>query len=151
MDSKKYIYHITTTTGDTRKSYRHEVDDRVVNLLATWLPELQQGQLRSIFESMYAVRLDTHKRMYAVFTILAVSDDMLTQREIMRFAVSSTGRGAFSAWQAVDGQGNPPFAPFVAAKPLTSIEFDDLLHLPLIADFERCLAWTMLEHGFLKV
>lgn len=145
-----YIYHITTTTGDTRKSYRDQVDDRVVNLLATWLPELQQGQLRSIFESQYAVRLDTHKRMYAVFTIIAVSDDMMTQREVIRFAVCSMGRGAFSAWQAVGGQGNPPFAPFVAAQPLASIEFADLLHLPLIADFERCLTWAMLEHGFLK-
>lgn len=153
MDSKKYIYHITTTTGDARKSYRHEVDDKVVELLRMQFPELQQGELKPVIENKYienkyALRLETHKRMYAVFTIVAVSDD--EQREVLRFSVCSMGRGAFSAWEAVGGQDNPPPAPFCAVQLLPSCELADLLYLPLIADFERCLAWALLEHDFLK-
>lgn len=147
----KYIYHTTTTTGDTRKSYRHEVNDDVIKLLSSWLPDLQKGQLKGIFGSQYAVRLDTLKRMYAVFTIIHVSDDMQIQREIIRFVVCSKGRGAFSAWRAVNMDNNPPFAPFCAVQILGGVETRDLPHLPSFADFERCLAWTLLESNFLKL
>ena len=67
--------------------------------------------------------------------------------DIARIAVCRHSKRAAPSWQFVGGKGAPPRVPFVAAGLMAdSIEAADLMALPVIADFERCLAWAWLEY-----
>lgn len=141
-----YIWHITTTTGDTRKSPRDEVGDDIVALMKQWLATMRSGQAQAVLDDKYACRIDVDKRKYAVFVIERLSDDMQTRTDIIRFVLCKHSKRKVDAWVAVAGVGEPPQPPFCAVQLLhENLTFDDMLHIGLLADFERCMAWAWLE------
>lgn len=74
-------------------------------------------------------------------------DAQMQPTDIVRITVCRHSKRAASSWQFVGGKGIPPRVPFVAAGIITEhLIGDDLIALPIIADFERCIAWAWLEH-----
>nr|DAR31443.1 MAG TPA: hypothetical protein [Caudoviricetes sp.] len=143
---QNYLTHATAGTGHSRRSYRSEVDDDVVEVVKSWLPDLMAGRPRGVLGDRYAVRQEWSNSKSIGF-IVGRLDDLMRPVDIVRIAVCRHSKRAAPSWQFVGGKGAPPRVPFVAADLLTdNIEADDLMVLPVIADFERCLAWAWLEY-----
>ena len=74
-------------------------------------------------------------------------DAQMQPPDIVRITVCRHSKRAAQSWQCVGGEGIPPRVPFVAARVITEhLIGDDLIALPIIADFEQCIAWAWLEH-----
>jgi len=142
---QNYLTHATTSTGHIRRSYRHEVADDVVSTLKCWLPDLLTGQLRCIVDDRYAARCDWYNGK-AIGLVVCRLDAEMRQTDLVRFSVCRHSKRATPAWEYAGGEGSPPRVPFVAAGLLQdNIVAEDLPVLPVIGDFERCLAWAWLE------
>ena len=143
---QNYLTHATASTGHSRRSYRSEVADDVVDTLKSWLPDLLAGQQRGVLGDRYAVRCAWNNSKSIGFVVGRL-DDQMRPVDIARIAVCRHSKRAAPSWQFVGGKGAAPRVPFVAADLLTdNIEAADLMTLPVIADFERCLAWAWLEY-----
>ena len=143
---QNYLTHATAGTGHSRRSYRSEVADDVVAAVKSWLPDLLAGQPRGVLDDRYAVRQEWGNGKSVGFVVSRL-DAQMQPTDIVRIAVCRHSKRAAPSWQYVGGKGAPPRVPFVAADLLTdSIEAADLMALPVIADFERCLAWAWLEY-----
>lgn len=143
---QNYLTHATASTGHSRRSYRSEVADDVVAALKGWLPDLLAGQQCGVLDDRYAVRREWSNSKSIGFVVSRLNEQM-QPADIIHIAVCRHSKRAAPAWQFVDGKGHPPRVPFVAAGILAdNLEAADLLVLPVIADFERCLAWAWLEH-----
>ena len=142
---QNYLTHATAGTGHSRRSYRSEVADDVVEIVKGWLPDLLAGQPRGVLHDRYAVRCEWSNGKSIGFVVSRL-DDLMRPVDIVRIAVCRHSKRAAPSWQFVGGKGAPPRVPFVAADLLTdNIEAADLMALPVIADFERCLAWAWME------
>ena len=143
---QNYLTHATASTGHSRRSYRSEVADDVVAAVKSWLPDLMAGRPRGVLHDRYAVRCEWSNGKSIGFVVDRL-DDLMRPVDIVRIAVCRHSKRAAPSWQFVGGKDAPPRVPFVAADLLTdNIEAADLMALPVIADFERCLAWAWLEY-----
>lgn len=143
---QNYLTHATASTGHSRRSYRSEVADDVVAAVKSWLPDLMAGRPRGVLGDRYAVRREWSNGKSIGFVVGRL-DDQMRPVDIARIAVCRHSKRAAPSWQFVGGKGAPPRVPFVAADLLTdNIEAADLMALPVIEDFERCLAWAWLEY-----
>lgn len=143
---QNYLTHATAGTGHSRRSYRSEVADDVVDTLKSWLPDLLAGQQRGVLGDRYAVRQEWSNGKSVGFVVGRL-DGRMRPVDIVRIAVCRHSKRAAPSWQYVGGKGAPPRVPFVAAGILAdNLEAIDLMALPVIADFERCLAWAWLEY-----
>ena len=143
---QNYLTHATAGTGHSRRSYRSEVDDGVVETVKGWLPVLMSGQPHGILGDSYAVRQEWGNGKSVGFVVSRL-DAQMQPTDIVRITVCRHSKRAAPSWQFVDGKGIPPRVPFVAARVITEhLIGDDLIALPIIADFERCIAWAWLEH-----
>ena len=137
---QNYLTHATAGTGHSRRSYRSEVADEVVAAVKSWLPDLMAGRPRGVLGDRYAVRQEWGNGKSVGFVVGRL-DDRMRPVDIVRIAVCRHSKRAAPSWQFVGGNGAPPRVPFVAADLLAdNIEAADLMALPVIADFERCLA-----------
>lgn len=146
-DAPKQVFltHATVDTGHSKRSYRNEVDDEIVEQLKTWLPDLFAGKLRGVIDDYYAVRCDWHNGKSVGFTVSRMDAEMQAT-EIVKFSVCRHSKRAKPSWEFVGGKGNPPPVPFVAATIYSNnLIVDDLVSIAAIADFERCLAWAWME------
>lgn len=146
-DSPKqdFLTHATANTKHARRSYRHEVSDNVVAVLKSWLPDLLSGKQRGLLDDRYAVRSEWHNNKAIGFIVSRLNEHM-QPTDIVKFAVCRHSKRAIPAWEFVGGNGRPPRVPFVAAGlVLRDMSETDMVELPTIADFERCLAWAWLE------
>ena len=74
-------------------------------------------------------------------------DAQMQSTNIVHITVCRHSKRAAPLWQFVDGKGIPPRVPFVSAEVIAEhLIGDDLIALPIIADFERCIAWAWLEY-----
>lgn len=143
---QNYLTHATASTGHSRRSYRSEVADDVVAAVKSWLPDLMAGRPRGVLGDRYAVRQEWSNGKSVGFVVGRLNEQM-QPADIVRIAVCRHSKRAAPSWQFVGGKGAPPRVPFVAADLLTdNIEAADLMALPVIADFEQCLAWAWLEY-----
>lgn len=143
---QNYLTHATASTGHSRRSYRSEVADDVVAAVKSWLPDLMAGRPRGVLGDRYAVRREWSNGKSIGFVVGRL-DDQMRPVDITRIAVCRHSKRAAPSWQFVGGKGAPPRVPFVAADLLTdNIEAADLMALPVIEDFEQCLAWAWLEY-----
>lgn len=143
---QNYLTHATASTGHSRRSYRSEVADDVVAAVKSWLPDLMAGRPRGVLGDRYAVRREWSNGKSIGFVVGRL-DDQMRPVDIARIAVCRHSKRAAPSWQFVGGKGAPPRVPFVAADLLTdNIEAADLMALPVIENFERCLAWAWLEY-----
>ena len=147
-DAPKQVFltQATVDTGHSKRSYRNEVGDEIVELLKTWLPDLFAGKLRGVIDDYYAVRCDWHNSKSVGFTVSRMDAEMQAT-EIVKFSVCRHSKRAKPSWEFVGGKGNPPPVPFVAAKIFSNnLTVNDLASISAIADFERCLAWAWMEN-----
>lgn len=147
-DAPKQVFltHATVDTGHSKRSYRNEVDDEIVEQLKTWLPDLFAGKLRGVIDDYYAVRCDWHNSKSVGFTVSRMNAEMQAT-EIVKFSVCRHSKRAKPSWEFVGGKGNPPPVPFVAATIYSNnLIVDDLVAIAAIADFEQCLAWAWMEN-----
>lgn len=143
---QNYLTHATASTGHSRRSYRSEVADDVVAAVKSWLPDLMAGRPRGVLDDRYAVRQEWGNGKSIGFIVSRLDAQMRTV-DILKIAVCRHSKRAVPAWRFVEGKGAPPRVPFVASGLLyDNVEASDLMALPVIADFERCLAWAWLEY-----
>lgn len=143
---QNYLAHATASTGHSRRSYRSEVADDAVATVKSWLPDLMAGRPRGVLGDRYAVRQEWGNGKSVGFVVSRL-DAQMRSVDIVKIAVCRHSKRAVPAWRFVEGKGAPPRVPFVASDLLSdNIEASDLMSLPVIADFERCLAWAWLEH-----
>lgn len=143
---QNYLTHATASTGHSRRSYRSEVADDVVEIVKGWLPDLLDGQPRGVLHDRYAVRREWSNGKSIGFIVSRLNEQM-QPADIVRIAVCRHSKRAAPSWQFAGGKGTPPRVPFVAAGIIAGqLIGDDLMALPAIADFERCLAWAWLEY-----
>lgn len=144
---QQFLTHVTVDTGHSRRSYRNEIDDEVIELLKTWLPDIYGGKSRGVIDDYYAVRCDWHNSKSVGFTVSRMDTEMQAT-EIVKFSVCRHSKRAKPSWEFVGGKGTPPPVPFVAATFFpNNLIVDDLASISAIADFERCLAWAWLENN----
>ena len=143
--TEKYIYHITTTTGQGRKSPKSEVSAETVALLKPWIDDMMKGELRGIVDTHYSCRCEQHSGKMISFVISRLSENF-TQVDLIRFVICNHSRRKNVAWEWVGGIGNAPEVPFCAVQLVTNnVTPDDFNYIPMFADFERCIAWAWLE------
>ena len=143
---QNYLTYATASTGHSRRSYRSEVADDVVAAVKSWLPDLMAGQQRGVLDDRYAARQEWGNGKSIGFVVSRL-DAQMRPVEIVKIAVCRHSKRAVPAWRFVEGKGAPPRVPFVASGLLyDNVEASDLMALPVIADFERCLAWAWLEY-----
>ena len=143
---QNYLTHATASTGHSRRSYRSEVADDVVDIVKGWLPDLLAGQPHGVLHDRYAVRCEWSNGKSIGFVVSRLNEQM-QPADIVRIAVCRHSKRAAPSWQFAGGKGTPPRVPFVAAGIIAGqLIGDDLMALPAIADFERCLAWAWLEY-----
>lgn len=141
-----YIAHVTTNTGHSRQAHRSEVADNVLGVMANWLTDMAAGTTRAIYQDKYACRLERESNKSALFIISRV-DDTLSHTDIVKFSVCIHTRDKRRAWTEVNGVGNPPPVPFCAVNLLEqNLTTEDMIYLPLLADFEKSMAWAWKEY-----
>lgn len=141
----KYIWHVTTSTGHSRKSPKSEVKYETIAILKTWISDMLKGELRGIFDTNYACRVGVKNNKMIEFVISRLNDNF-EHTDLVRFVVCSHSSRKRAAWGIVDGVGDAPNVPFCAVNLITNnVIKQDLDHIGVFADFERCIAWAWLE------
>lgn len=147
------LHHYTLNTGDTRTSPRSEVNDEAIAALSYLTAH--GGQLPDPFT---AFRVEVHPAHGgAVFTISRGREPIVT------CGLSWSEPGAAETWQAMEqlylglSDAMPQlFAPAAEPQKPQSLPWLTVLLLPSLlttaradiawlADFERCLAWAIIE------
>lgn len=147
MNEKKeqYIWHVTTTTGNSYKSPKSKADHKLIQMMKVWLEKMKKGELYAMSKKGHVCRVGMQNSKSIEF-IISRLDDNFNHTDLVRFVVCDHSRKKYPAWQLVGGTGEPPNLPFCAVQLLTSnVIQDDVSELPLFADFERYMAWAWLE------
>ena len=143
---EQYIYHVTTTTGHGRKSPRSEISPGTIEMLLPWIDDMLNGHLRGIFDTQYTCRAGVNNSKMCEF-IISKTDNYFKHIDIIKFVVCRHSRKKSQAWGLIEGRGEPPEVPFCAVQLIkANIKNEDLQHLALFADFERCIAWAWISY-----
>lgn len=146
--SDRYLYHVTTTTGHSRKSYRSEVGDTVVEVCRKLVDAMRDGSRIEIpGQSGYWCDARISGRCMSA-RIYAGSE------LIVAFAVAENERCGAALWRGLHNAENhaktdpekQPRAPWCGV----SLTESFALHQDCwdwVGDFERCIAWGFLDGG----
>ncbi len=163
MAVDRYIWHITLQTGQTRKSWRHEIDPAVLPIVG----EILEAALAAGAQEPTIAEMDAHPlgiirtaplpvRGYnmsataegrcLVATVYAGGDDPL-----LSFGVAAHARCGAGLWRCLTEIPEPlnpmpdrPQTPWCAAKLLPGIRMHP--HAAAwLGDLQRCMAWAWLE------
>jgi hypothetical protein len=148
----RYLHHITITTGDSRRSYRHEVADDVIERLR---PILRAAETRDAplpaLDPPCSLRVLEATSGCLLASVCLVEDEL----PLVTLGVARRSRCAVSLWRILTEIGDPVVAPRLARPPVpwlaVRLEPAAALYgpghplLPAVADLERCLAWTWIE------
>jgi hypothetical protein len=141
VDRRPFILHVTLATGHASRSYRQDVTDAAV---AALLPLVRADGTFPIPSLEGRLLRVTRSGRLLLATVIA-------EAPICTLAVADRSVGAQKLWQmihkdtkAATDPSKPPRAPWCAVRfePGFSVHFED--H-PLLADFQRCLAWAFIE------
>lgn len=133
----KPIWHLTLNTGHGRMSYRFEVDDYIVAMIAGWLD---------------ADAFDLPGGYHCVLTYRSVSCFeaevySTTGERLVRMVFAGDPDHGPAMWLRIAGHENAkPREPWLAVSIDDELAFD-LEAATWLGDFERCLAWGFVEHG----
>lgn len=144
----KFVHHVTITTGHTRKSFRDEVDDDAVEFCRALIAQAINGA-RPVVPGTNRCWLsaDTSRKR----GLLCSVRDPQTDKPIVTFAIAPNSLSAAVLWRLlVETASTPvvpvdcPPAPYCAVR-LEQAAMNHAPVLPVLADFERCIAWAWLE------
>ncbi|ACB95443.1 hypothetical protein [Beijerinckia indica] len=142
VDRRPSILHITLHTAQSRRSYRQEVDDATIALLRP----LVQG------DGDYEVPMIPDRRLKVTRSGRLLLATVMAETSICTIGIADQTVGAQKLWQILhEGvklattQDRVPVSPWCAIRLESGIADhpEDAQWLP---DFERCLAWTWIEH-----
>lgn len=139
-----YLNHLTVTTGHSRRSYRHEVPDRALDMLAPVVRAAMDGARAPIpGPEPLTLRIPRHNAN----AMMAVFD--LGGRSVAAMGVARTSKASATLWPLMGAPAGVacPAAPWIAVT-LTP----NLLDAPprvarVLGDLERIVAWTWMERG----
>jgi hypothetical protein len=147
-----WIWHLTLNTSDTRKSYRSEVsDDSIESMREMRLLESEARlpfpgyTMKTTIEdkgAVFSVYKDTKP---LVLCLLAVdSDDARSWKVIEETYLKTTDKTPVN-WALPE---KPDSTPWLAVN-LLGLHYDpEADHWHWLGDFERCMAWLLIEDAF---
>jgi hypothetical protein len=156
MEAKEaYIQHITMTTGHSRRSSRAEVVDEAIAALAPVVIACERdgvAELPSPTGLMHLRRIVPDRapsRHVACWAILEPQGPAL-----VTMALAMDARAGSGLWRRLHMLG--PHQPLAVVPPAPWLGV--ILHQPLamhhavhwLGDAERCIAWTWIEHVYLR-
>lgn len=135
-----YFNHVTIDTGDLRISRRDEVGEDIIKMMREWWAMMSANKDKAInIFDRYLCKLEHSNQKAAQFVILFQRADK--QVEVERVSICLHSRYKKLCWDAVSREGEPPEAPFIAAKFINPQFMDSAL-----GDFERCIAWGFYDY-----
>lgn len=143
MSAERYIEHVTITTGDTRRSYRHEVSDAVVEACRGYLAAAEAGPVEMPGDLMLSVLPDSPNVLVA--SISNYAGRLITMSVVYR------SRSAIKAWRLLTETASTPVraqrprVPWCAVRLEVGIATIGRDTAMMLGDAERCLAWAWLE------
>jgi hypothetical protein len=154
----RYIQIITTTTGDTRRSYRDEVADYVVEYIATsLLPEAlverDPGELGPAIPNtgLHLTALSRGRCGLIASVVFKGGDRPFVP--VLVFGVAAQSRCATRLWDLLHMPGTyyvthpatPPAPPWCAVRLEPAAAMMGRRVMMILGDYERYLAWAWLE------
>ncbi len=147
---RRYLHHVTLTTGHTRRSWRHELDPAVMPIVAALLRSARDPRGAPIHDTDCRLYVDESSRC-----LLASVGDVYGV-PILAFAVAAHSRCGAALWRVLHDTARTPLATdreHKPAEPWLAVRFDAAaaLHappdplLPMLADVVRCVAWAWLD------
>lgn len=149
MSRGKYLHHITLTTGDTRRSYRDEVSDDVVDFCGDLLS-------RALIAPTLIPDLDPACTLHGTSTRkgLICSIAGPDGEKIVTMAVARHSQTGAKLWRLlIETSRTPVQAIECPPEPWCAVRIEPAAVrypppcelLPMIADLERCLAWAWMD------
>lgn len=136
-----HILHHTCNTEHVRKSYLHEVGQDIIELVQGYVRDMQQG-IDFEVSTGYACRLADESDGFALFEVYKF-DESLTKTPIARFAIAL--ENSPEVWRFLKSEDADLETPFLSARILDNLTHVDVEFIHLLADFERCVAWTWIK------
>lgn len=149
----QYIWHLTLNTGDTRQSWRHEIDPSVMPRIAAILEaalaadELDDGQASGVPLPIPGYRLSASGDGRCLLASVSAEDDT----GLATFGVAAHARCGAGLWRvlteiptAIDPMPDRPQAPWCAVKLMPGLAIYPSA-AQWLGDFERMIAWAFLE------
>lgn len=161
--SSPYLAQLTLTTGHLRRSYRHEVGDEALALLAPWLANALSTGAREPLQVASLAHFAASATVEDGALICTVWGPPSSQQSaaavhpaaaipLVTFGVAQRSRHAAALWPllvaldgAADGLQRPP-SPWCAV----SLQLGLLLHPTAsewLGEFERCVAWAWITRS----
>lgn len=148
----QYLHHVTLTTGDTRRSYRHEVSEQAVTVCRALLETISAGEMSEPVKipgvgDYYLSGRVSGKCMVATVTSGAPSLVIAT------IGVAAHSRCGATLWRELHKWGEMPVVTDPAACPpepwiAAALDAGITEHMEAahwLGDFERCLGWAFIE------
>lgn len=146
---ERFVYHVTLTTGHTRKSYRDEVDDEAVEVCRALIAHAIDGA-RPVIPGTDRCRLaaETSRKRGLLCSVREPQHD----KPIITFAIAPNSLSAAVLWRVLVETARTPVVPMECPPaPYCAVRLEQgaVAHayvLPVLADFERCIAWAWMEN-----
>jgi len=143
--SERYLWHVTLSTGHTRKSFRHEVADDVIEVCRGLLARALRGP--TPIPGMPVVMTAESSRRRLIVRVTSDGEPVVT------FGVARHSTAGATLWRLLTetsvlpvhamAQRCPP-EPWCAARLEPGIDRLDRETITALGDFERCIAWAWL-------
>jgi hypothetical protein len=153
MLNDKYLWHVTLNTGDKRRSWRHEVDDKLMVTFSQLLTKALSGNFVAIpvvqpichfkIATQGQCMIATVYRQDIPLVTLGVAGDSPCSADLWRVMHDSYS-GIENSQELKTDRNSPPEGLWCGAR----IEVGLAMHRDAakwLADFERCIAWAWLE------
>lgn len=137
----QYLYHLTLSTGHMRKSYRNEVDDAALAVALATIDVALTGDRAEIGIDGYEASASSQGQALIITAWRCAGDYPLVTVGVARDSRSGAG-----LWRALQAEGRPPPAPWVAAR-IEQTASRDPEALTWLGDWERCIGWAWIEAG----
>lgn len=143
----KYIEHITLNSGHTRRSPREEVRDETIARIQPWITDVAQGRTVTLFEDE---GFTLHGVVQSKWGVVFLEDH---GAPLITLGVCWHSRDSASVWRELHDQvavtvatfaNQPPSVPWCAAR-LEPASLAPGMMPDWVGDFERCIAWAMIE------
>ena len=143
----KTLTHLTITTGDSRPSPRSEVTDETLQVLRPLVERVAAGERVEVpWVEPRCVMTGAREGSALVVTVWGPPLVEGLEVPLVTFGVAPREDDAAGLWEALQGTGARPAAPWCAVRIYPSVG----LHpeaVGWLGDFERCVAWTWIERG----
>ncbi len=145
--SARYIYHVTLLTGDTRQSWRHEVDPKVMPVASAMLDRALAGERVAI------AGVEGYEITAAAGGRCCLVTAWRGDTPLVTIGIAARSRCGAELWRRLHEDPWTPLATSAAQcppEPWCAAQIQPglvpfMLDAHWLADFERVMAWAFLE------